>query len=74
MNDKHCLLSHVMEPTGATVTFEGDARTYQVIRCARCGAEKHRPVQEQKTCLGCGKRHPFNPDGTPVGGALPCGH
>lgn len=30
--------------------------------------------QHERTCLGCGKRHPFNPDGTPVGGALPCGH
>jgi hypothetical protein len=29
---------------------------------------------QEKTCIGCGKRHPFNADGTPVGGALPCGH
>ena len=27
-----------------------------------------------RTCLGCARRHPFNADGTPVGGALPCGH
>lgn len=37
-------------------------------------APKPAPAQQEKTCLGCGKRHPFNPDGTPVGGALPCGH
>ncbi|MGN8004324.1 hypothetical protein ACTJKQ_14170 [Acidovorax sp. 22279] len=29
---------------------------------------------EHRICLGCGARHPINPDGTPVGGALPCGH
>lgn len=29
---------------------------------------------EPRTCLGCGARHPVNQDGTPVGGALPCGH
>lgn len=29
---------------------------------------------QQRTCLGCGNRHPFNADGTPVGGAIPCGH
>ena len=27
-----------------------------------------------RTCLSCNLRHPFNADGTPVGGALPCGH
>lgn len=32
------------------------------------------PTPEQRTRLGCGRRHPCNPDGTPVGGALPCGH
>lgn len=32
------------------------------------------PKPEHRTCLGCGARHPINPDGTPVGGALPCGH
>ena len=32
------------------------------------------PAAEAKTCLGCGARHPINPDGTPVGGAIPCGH
>lgn len=32
------------------------------------------PQPEHRTCLGCGARHPINPDGTPVGGALPCGH
>lgn len=74
MNDKHCIFYHVMEPTGTTVKFEGDARTYQVVRCKRCGLEKHHPVQEQKTCIACGQRVTVNPDGTPVGGALPCGH
>lgn len=33
-----------------------------------------RPAPEQRTCLGCGLQHPVNPDGTPVGGCLPCGH
>ena len=32
------------------------------------------PEQEHRTCLGCGARHPINPDGTLKGGALPCGH
>lgn len=32
------------------------------------------PTPEHRTCLGCGARHPINPDGTPVGGSLPCGH
>lgn len=32
------------------------------------------PAPQQRTFLGCGRRHPCNPDGTPVGGALPCGH
>lgn len=32
------------------------------------------PQTEHRTCLGCGARHPVNQDGTPVGGALPCGH
>lgn len=32
------------------------------------------PKPEQKQCIGCGARHPINPDGTPVGGSLPCGH
>lgn len=32
------------------------------------------PQPEHRTCLGCGARHPINPDGTPVGGGLPCGH
>lgn len=27
-----------------------------------------------RTCLSCFSRHPFNADGTPFGGALPCGH
>ena len=27
-----------------------------------------------RIALGCGARHPVNQDGTPVGGALPCGH
>ena len=31
-------------------------------------------ADDERTCLGCGQRHPFNADGTPVGGALPCGH
>lgn len=30
--------------------------------------------ESERICIGCGKRHPFNADGTPVGGALPCGH
>lgn len=29
---------------------------------------------EQKQCLSCGGEHEFYSDGTPVGGALPCGH
>lgn len=28
----------------------------------------------QRTCIGCGQRHDFHEDGTPVGGAMPCGH
>jgi hypothetical protein len=32
------------------------------------------PEPEHRTCLGCGARHPINPDGTPEGGGLPCGH
>ncbi len=32
------------------------------------------PTPEHRTCLGCGLQHPVNPDGTPVGGCLPCGH
>ncbi|AOG22730.1 hypothetical protein [Acidovorax sp. RAC01] len=32
------------------------------------------PEPEHRTCLGCGLQHPVNPDGTPVGGCLPCGH
>jgi len=36
------------------------------------GAPTQKP--EPKRCIGCGRLHPINPDGTPVGGALPCGH
>lgn len=32
------------------------------------------PEPEHRTCLGCGARHPINPDGTLKDGALPCGH
>lgn len=32
------------------------------------------PEPEHRTCLGCGLQHPVNPDGTLVGGCLPCGH
>lgn len=32
------------------------------------------PATQEKTCLGCGRRHPFDANGAPIGGALPCGH
>lgn len=32
-----------------------------------------KPEPEPKTCLGCGARHPYKPDGTPVL-PMPCGH
>lgn len=31
-------------------------------------------TQNKRTCLSCFGRFPVQDDGTPVGGALPCGH
>ena len=43
------------------------------VLAVKCSTHTSAPT-ETKTCLGCGARHPFNADGTPVGGSLPCGH
>ena len=47
-------------------------------KCGFAGECEHQrepaPERQKRTCIACGARHPFNPDGTPVGGALPCGH
>lgn len=32
------------------------------------------PKTTLKTCLSCGSVHECNSDGSPVNGALPCGH
>lgn len=63
--DPFCLIGHLMEPTGASVRYEGDPATYAVMRCARCGAEKHRRIGPPQ--WKCGDEFaPYHPDASHV--------
>ena len=62
-----------MTPTEVTQIRLARIRALHQLQPLRWNLEPQ-PEPEHRTCLGCGARHPINPDGTPVGGSLPCGH
>lgn len=68
-------------PAGRPLPFDNRYRLSDGTKCPQRPppAVPAAPVSvsvsgSMRTCLGCNARHPFNEDGTPVGGALPCGH
>lgn len=63
-----------MTPAEVTQNRLARREALRQLQPPRWWTNETQPEPEHRTCLGCGLQHPVNPDGTPVGGCLPCGH